>query len=198
MRASSSLAAIALSVFTFTGAPVLSAAAHAADLDGEAYAEPPYDDSGYAGETAGPEGYDDPRGYGDPQGYDAPRAYNAPRQYGAAEPLPGSIKDGYPVPMPPPRYSEERRTYQSVERIERRPLGRGGCLARWEIRRNLNRSGWSGLRPMGGDGPVVHMLARRFDSSSDFHLRVDRCSGEVIAARPQVLRSFAYGERPWR
>jgi hypothetical protein len=196
MRASSSLAAIALSVLTFTGAPLVSAV-HAADLDGEAYVEPPYDDSGYADEAGGPDGYDEPRGDRAPQNYDAPRNYNAPR-YGAAEPLPGSVKDGYPVPMPPPRYSQER-SYRSVERIDRRPYVRNGCLARWEMRRSLNRDGWSRIRPMGGDGPVVHMLARRFDSSSDFDLRVDRCSGEVLAAKPRVfLRSYAYGDRPWR
>jgi hypothetical protein len=196
MRASSSLAAIALSVFTFTGTPGFATAAHAADLDGEAYVEPPYDDSGYADESGGPDEYAPSREYGARQGYSAAREYNAPREYGAAEPLPGSIKDGYPVPMPPPRYSEER-TYQRVERIERRSE-RHGCLARWEIRRSLNRDGWVDIRPMGGDGATVRIRATRFDSGRMFNLRVDKCSGEVIAARPHFLRSYAYRDRPWR
>ena len=209
MRASSSLAAIALSVFTFAGAPGFPVVAHAADLDGEAYAEPPYDDNGYADESAGPEDYapaDDygaraehgvTRDYDARREYGATRQYNGPsREYGAAEPLPGSVKDGYPVPMPPPGYSEER-SYQRVERIERRD-DRHACLGRWQIRRSLNRDGWADIRPMGGDGATVRIRATRFDTGRVFNLRVDKCSGEVIAARPHFLRSYAYRDRPWR
>jgi hypothetical protein len=189
MRALSSLAAIAVSIATFAGAPGLTTAARAADLDGEAYVEPPYDDRGYADETGGPDDYDARSGYAAPRN-------GGPPGYGAAEPLPGSIKDGYPVPMPPPRYTEER-TYQRVERIERR-AEHHGCLARWEVRRSLNRDGWADIRPMGGDGATVRIRATRFDSGRTFNLRVDRCSGEVIAARPHFLRSYAYRDRRWR
>jgi hypothetical protein len=51
---------------------------------------------------------------------------------------------------------------------------------------------------MGGNGGIVHIRATRVDSSSIFRLRVERCTGQVLAAKPQYLRSFAYRERPWR
>lgn len=171
------LTACTMAATTFAGAP-----ARAADLYGESYVEPPYDDEpGYAG-----------NGYGAPD--DGAR-------YDAAEPMPGSIKDGYPVPMPAPGYGEElgrervyERVERRVERVERRPA----CLARWEIRRRLADQGWSDIHPMGGGDGIVRMSARRFDSSSRFRLRVDRCSGEVLAARPDHTRNFAYRDYRWR
>jgi hypothetical protein len=156
-------------------AAALPRAASAADLEGEDYAEAPYYDDDYSG--APPDG---DRGHAYREGYDD------------AEPAPGSIKDGYPVPMPPPRASAPPPRY-----ADRPPPRREhyACLEPWQIKRQLRGEGWSGIRPMGGDGSIVHIRARRFDSSSVFHLRVDRCSGEVIAARPHV-HHYAY--RDWR
>jgi hypothetical protein len=174
--------AVALAVAPLT--PVL-----AADLDGDAYA--PYDEPGYADD-----GYDD----------DAPpppaRYGAAPRDsYGSDYDGPGSIKDGYPVPVPAPGPAARRAA--PVERYDARPIERArpryaACLEPHQIRRHLRRGGWRDIRPMGGDGDIVHIRARRFDSSSVFRLRVARCTGEVLAARPYYLRSFAHGERPWR
>lgn len=161
--------------------------ASAADLDGEEYAEPPYD-----------EGYNE-RGYGGER--DQPRDYSEappPDTYyddEPGEPRPGSIKDGYPVPMPPPRASAPPPPPRYVERGPGR-AERYACLDRWQIRRRLRSEGWTGIRPMGGDGAIVHLRANRFDSSTDFHLRVDRCSGDVIAAHPHRARNYAY--RDWR
>lgn len=161
----------------------------AADL-GEGYAEPPYDDNGdygYGDERDPPQ----PR-YGDRYGEaPPPDRYQEPYD-DDAEPPHGSIKDGYPVPVPPPRASAPPPRY-----ADRPPprAERYACLEPRQIRRRLRGEGWLGIRPMGGDGVIVHLRAGRYDSSSVFHLRVDRCSGEVIAARPRA-RHFAY--RDWR
>lgn len=178
--------AVLVSACILALSPVAASSARAADLDGESYAEPPYDDSTY--------GYDED---GAPDGPYADARDREP--YDAAEPLPGSVKDGYPVPVPPPqRYGEEReRVYERVERRHAR-VERPLCLSRSEIRRRLADEGWHNARAVGGHDGIVRLEASRFDSSSIFHLRVDRCSGEVLAARPSHGAGFAYGERPWR
>jgi hypothetical protein len=160
-----------------------SRAASAADLYGEDYSEapPPSDAPGYYDDEDAP-----PQDHGNRGRYsEAPPPDRYDDRYDRApEPPRGSIKDGYPVPQPPPaRYSEPPRR------------DRYACLDRWQIKRELRREGWTDLRPVGGDGRIVHALARRFDSSTRFRLRVDRCSGEVLAARPEFLRTFAFRER---
>jgi hypothetical protein len=176
-----------MSACIFAAALPLSRPASAADLDGDGYAEPPYDDSAY-----GDGGYDDDERY-DRYG-EAPPPDRYRDSYNGREQLPGSIKDGYPVPMPPPQASAPPPPPRYAERPPVR-VDRYACLDRWQIRHRLRREGWTGIRPMGGDGEIVHIRANRFDSSSMFHLRVDRCSGAVLTARPQV-RHFAY--RDWR
>lgn len=182
-----------MTVFAVAVASPISRAS-AADLDGEAYADPPYDES-YNGDT-----------YPEDDRYEAPGRYSgapAADEYGyrdahsgrgGAEPMPGSIKDGYPVPMPAPRASAPPPEPYYAERRPARVERYGACLDRWEIKRRLRREGWTALQPIGGGDGIVRFYARRFDSSSDFRLRVDRCSGDVIAARPDTRR-FA---RDWR
>lgn len=187
MRASF-LTGCLMTACVFAVASPLSQTASAADLDGEGYAEL-YDDDAGLDERAPPPRYADRYGEAPPeQRYE--RSYED--SYGD-EPPPGSIKDGYPVPMPPPRASAPPPRY-----ADRPPprAGRYACAEPWQIKRELRRRGWSGIRPMGGDGGIVHIRARRYDSSSVFHLRVDRCSGEVLTARPQV-RHYAYRDRRW-
>lgn len=110
---------------------------------------------------------------------------------------PGSIKDGYPVPVPPPEASAPPPRYaeRPPVRVERYTERYDVCLERWEVRSELRREGWNDIRPMGGDGSIVHIRARRYDSRRLFDLRVDRCSGEVLAVRP-AHRGVAY--RDWR
>jgi hypothetical protein len=169
--------------------------ASAADLDGEAYVDPPYDESYSSGDS-----------YNDDDRYEAPDRYSSARpaedyRYrdsyegrDGAQPLPGSIKDGYPVPMPAPRASAPPPEPYYGERRPARVERYGTCLDRWEVKQQLRREGWTALQPIGGSDGVMRFYARRFDSSSDFRLRVDRCSGHVIAARPDTRR-FA---RDWR
>jgi len=153
--------------------------ASAADLYGDGYsgAPPPGDYEDFADEGAPPPEYDD--------GAPPPERYAEPYDR-VPEGHAGSIKDGYPVPVPPPRYSEAR-----PERY--------ACLDRVEIRRRLRHDGWRDMRPLDRDGPLVDIRARRVESGRAFLLRVDRCSGDVVAARPHYLRAFAPYARPaWR
>lgn len=184
-----------MTAFVLAASLPFSRIASAADLDGDRYAEPPYDDGTYGNEEYGDDESDQqpPSRYGEAPPSDRDYGYD---DRAPAEPPRGSIKDGYPVPMPPPRAEAPPPPPRYVERPPVR-VDRYACLDRWQIRRRLRGEGWSGIRPMGGDGGIVHIRARRFDSSSMFHLRVDRCSGAVLTARPEFLRTFAFRERPY-
>jgi hypothetical protein len=182
--------AVAIAVTTFACGPK----AHAADLYGENYYPPqdaqPYDEPPYAeGERAppprapyehGPAQYDD--------NYDRPdradRYVERDRPYDGRDDYPyrGSLKDGY-VP-PPPRFAD-------------RSYGRNGnCLARWQVRSRLRSEGWVDLQPLERGDDMTLVSARRAESGRVFTLRVDRCSGEIVDARPHYLRAFgAYGPR---
>ncbi len=194
--------------------PRPAAAADPGGYGDEPYAEAPYDESDGGGpDGRGGSGADDGWGYdgrgSDGLGYDDERAPPPGERFGAAPPdrgggaysgrgddagrwddtpapRSGSIKDGYPVPMPPPRAESPPR------HVERPPvrIGRHACLETWQIRSRLRWEGWTHVRPLGGEGGIVRMRAGRFDSSSVFDLRVDRCSGEVLAAWPRA-RHFA-------
>lgn len=197
MSASSVTASVFTALLLAASLPLASRAASAADLYGEGYGEPPYDDNGYAEESYpyDDEGGPPPPRYRDRYG-EAPPPDRYPDAYDAEPqgPPAGSIKDGYPVPMPPPRYSE--RDIAPAPRHVRPE--RYACLDRHEIRHRLHGDGWTDIHALGGNGGIVRLHARRIDSGRVFRLRVDRCSGEVLAARPHYLRSFgAYRERPW-
>lgn len=162
---------ITIRLMTAAAALLLSHAAFAADLYGEGYEDQPYAEGAYGEDT-----------------------YEEYRDEARAPPA-GSIKDGYPVPQPPP--AADVRRYERIERTER-VQRYARCLERWEIRDRLRHEGWSWIRPMGGDGRIVHIHARRFGAGRPFELTVDRCSGDVLAAHPRYLRSFAFGDRrPW-
>jgi hypothetical protein len=181
------LAAVAFVASTPTGA----GSARAADLSGP---PPQYDqgyDEGYDGRGGDRYAPDDdagppPSGYEERYG-EAPPDVDADRYEGP--PPQGSLKDGYPVPVQPPRYGD-----RPPERYD----DRYACLDPGRIAHRLHAGGWYDVRPVGGEGPLVRVQARRYDSSSLFLLRVDRCTGAVASARPLFLRTFAYAPRPWR
>lgn len=148
---------------------------HAADLYGETYTPPAetddYDEGPYAACDQDPcdEEAPLPESYSDYE--DAPYGYE------------GSLKDGLPPP-PRPRYGERR---DHAERV---------CLPRSEIKRRLHSEGWTDLRPIDRDGPIVGVRARRSYSGRQFVLDVDRCTGDIVYARPAALRTFGAYERP--
>lgn len=89
--------------------------------------------------------------------------------------------EGYP---PPPRYE--------------RYSERGGCVPRQAVRDRLLREGWQDFQEPEVRGEVVTLQARR-PSGRPFLLTIDRCSGEVVSARPAYQPGpYAYGPPPRR
>jgi hypothetical protein len=175
--------AVAIAALTFAGVE----RAGAADLYGENYYPPPeaepYDDPSYAeGDRYPPPAthYND-----DDDAYRPDRYVERDAPYRDDYPYRGSTKDGGAY-IPPSRFAD-------------RDYGRPGpCVSRWQIRSRLHDEGWVNIRPLDRQGETSLLRARRADSGRIFTLRVDRCSGEIVDARPHYLRTFgAYAPRPW-
>lgn len=184
MNASSATAGV-FAALLLAATPVLSAAL-AGDRYDEEYNSVEYEEETYAGDDIY-EGEPPPRhtSYKDD-----------PVQTG------GSVKDGYPVPMPPPDddYADAPPPAKRYGASPPRhlPPKRFACLESWEIERTLARDGWTRIHALSTRRGVTRIRARRYDSGRPFVLRVDRCSGELISARPS-LRVFGvrdYGT--WR
>lgn len=92
----------------------------------------------------------------------------------------GAIKDGYPVPMPPPAYGEAA----PLRPLPPKRVGRVACLESWQIEHRLRDDGWTDIDARSTRRGVTRIDARRDDTGRPFTLRVDRCSGELISARP--------------
>jgi hypothetical protein len=176
-------------------------AAQAADLD---YYDPGPRRFGSA--------YDDPR-YADLYGDTPARPPSIERHYAAPYPPPYRPQPDYaPRPTygygypPIPREPVYRDDYAPRRYVEVDPYRRGyephrgnGCLGKEQVRWQLERQGWQDFHDpyIGGQG-VAFLKARR-PSGRLFQLQVDRCSGEIIQARPLEPRHgpFAdYDQRP--
>ncbi len=151
--------------------------ATAADLYGENYR--PDDGQGYDEDQRYSESerpYDN--GYAEGQDYDQPR-YR------------GSTKDGeYLPPLDrTPRFSENGYNGRN---------DRYGCTPRWQVRNRLIGEGWRNFRRLAVRDNVVVLRANRYDGRA-FDIKVDRCSGEIVAQRPARLPGYgAYGPGPRR
>lgn len=157
-------------------ATALATGAQAADLD----EGPPPDRRGSA--------YDDPR-YGDmyrlpprPPGYGTP----PPRDYADRE---DDDEDDLP-PRRPYGYSEGRPPYAGGPPYGR-PYAQGNCVPREMIKDRLLRHGWSDFHDGDLQGNLATVHARR-PSGRLFMLTIDRCSGEIVEARPLEGRPYAY------
>ena len=84
-----------------------------------------------------------------------------------------------PVP-PAPVYGGDR--YDNYTPPARRAY-RGACLPRHVIRDRLIRDGWNDFVLADFDGDMAQVSARR-PSGRPFMLTVERCSGEIVDARP--------------
>lgn len=140
--------------------------------------------------------YDDPR-YGDIYRHPDPRP--APRAYAGRD-----DDDDYRDPAPryaPPyrepyyRHPSQRvpppRAYSYDDRTER------GCTPRHVIRDELHRRGWRDLHAV-TLRPHIAVLDARSPDGRQFRLRIDRCTGAVVGARPLGLRPYtpyAYAPR---
>ncbi|MFM2423497.1 MAG: hypothetical protein RL291_2027 [Pseudomonadota bacterium] len=167
--------------------------AQAADLDyrtppsdryGTAYADPRYADLYGQRERVPPpyKPYAHP-GYAPPH-VPIPQApvYRAPHD--EYEP-----RYGY---APPPAYAPPPHAYEPPRRA---PGRTAGCLPKQVIERELVADGWRDFHaPEVLNSQEAHIRARRPDGRL-FQLRVDRCSGEIIAARP--LFTPGYGPQTY-
>jgi len=154
-------------------AVAMSTGAFAADLD---EGPPPYDRHGSA--------YDDPR-YADIYRYPDRPPPPAARYREDRD----DDDDGY---GPPPR----RYSY-----ADRAPPYGDRCVPRQEIKHRLLREGWHDFHDPELRGDLASVRARR-PSGRLFDLTIDRCSGEIVSARPLEPRPYgpyAYGppSRRW-
>jgi hypothetical protein len=103
--------------------------------------------------------------------------------YGEGPPPPdryADVPDDFEPPYPPPAYGD-----------------RGGCIPREVARDRLRAAGWHGFHGLEPHDRVVLVKASR-PSGRMFDLTIDRCSGEVVDARPIYGRGpgpYAYGGR---
>lgn len=163
------MAASALAVLCLAGAP----AASAADLSGDPYDDPRYGDV-----------------YGDPR----PPAFAEPAAPPTEEAFPERYSERYDderTPLPYPSRKPERYS----ERWEE-PRG-FACLPRHVIRHRLQGDGWYDFRDLELQGDIAVVNARR-PSGRPFELRIDRCTGRIVEARPLGPDHRAYGYGPGR
>ena len=74
-----------------------------------------------------------------------------------------------------------------------------GCLPRHEVRQRLRDQGWGDLHDL-ELRPDVAILRARGPRGDLYDLRIDRCTGAIVHARPLeqfVPGPFAYGPRRW-
>jgi hypothetical protein len=135
-------------------------------------------------------GYDDRYGdaYGDAYG-EVPRDY---RRYGESENYDPpyrprtSFRGGYGYEPP---YEARYDARVRVTRFE------DDCVPHQIVRERLRADGWDEFQNVEPRGRVVLLQARR-PSGRVFDLTVEKCSGEVVDARPlSGARFFAHGER---
>jgi hypothetical protein len=130
--------------------------------------------------------YDDPR-YGDAYGEGAYDRYAEPRE------------DVAPADPPRAELREEDeyswRHYGRPYRGDERGRYERACVPREVVRDRLRADGWGDFHDLDPRGRVVLVEARR-PSGRLFDLTIDRCSGEILDARPiDGARSYAFGQR---
>jgi hypothetical protein len=103
--------------------------------------------------------------------------------YGEGPPPPdryAAVPDDFEPPYPPPGQFERDR-----------------CIPRDVARDRLRAAGWRGFHAVEPHDRVVRVKATR-PSGRMYDLTIDRCSGEVVDARPIIgrrLGPYAYGPR---
>ena len=160
-----------VSIFSAAAAPAM-----AADI---------YDRYGASGSP-----YDDPR-YADIYGHPPPRhaepRYAPPppvvverppydQPYGYRDEVAPRDRYGYLRPMRPPLRADD------------------GCMPPREIRRSLRGEGWREFEDLELRGATAVIRARR-PNGKPYELEVDRCSGDIVHARPLFDRPVPYAYR---
>jgi hypothetical protein len=133
--------------------------------------------------------YDDPR-YADlygsrPPPPPAPPIYPRPYAYGYGPP---------PGPVPPaPIYRDYERP--PIHRPYAAAPYRSNCVPKDEVKYELQREGWTDFHDAQViDGHTAIVRARRDRNGRMFELKVDRCTGEVVSARPLEPRPGPYAD----
>ncbi len=127
--------------------------------------------------------YEDPR-YRDMYGYQ-PAPPPPPRYVDRGDLPPPRIvypdaprdRRGYLAPMPAPGYIDGR-----AWTPDRHDRTTNDCIPREAIRRALQDDGWNGFHDLDLRGPVAVVFAYRPDGRL-YRVKVDRCSGAVLASR---------------
>ncbi len=94
-----------------------------------------------------------------------------------------SVDDGYIEPGQPAAevyFDEGQPGYAPTYRKHKRRHA-GECLSRRSLRANLMGQGWRDLRGVAADPDVVGLTASR-PNGLVYRLKIDRCSGVIIAA----------------
>lgn len=106
------------------------------------------------------------------------------QSYDGDYPVPtASVDDGYVEPGAPGAdayFDEEGQGYAPTYRRHKRRHA-GECLSRRGLRANLINQGWRDLRGIAADPDVVGLTASR-PNGLVYRLKIDRCSGVIIAA----------------
>jgi hypothetical protein len=141
--------------------------------------------------------YQDPR-YADMYAHPAPPAYvpppGGPRYWGPPPPPPDVDRD-YGGDYERPYGGERRYSYGPPPA----PYGRG-CAPREHIKQRLLSEGWGEFRDGEVTGAFATVTARR-PNGRLFALTLDRCSGDILSARPieeHPYGPYAYGPAPRR
>lgn len=136
----------------------------------------------------------------DKYGSRAPSAYDDPR-----------YADIYTLPAPPPRYATPRYAQPYVDNDDAPPprdrygylrpvdpprhrSAQPACLPHEEIRRTLMDDGWRDFRDLEFRDDTAVVRARRPDGRP-YALKIDRCSGDIVHARPLGERPVPYATR---
>lgn len=108
----------------------------------------------------------------------------AGQSYEEDYPVPSSnVDDGYVEPGQPAAetyFDEGNGGYQPTYKKHKRRHA-GDCLTRRGLRANLINQGWRDLRGIAADPDVVGLTASR-PNGLVYRLKIDRCSGVIIAA----------------
>ena len=93
----------------------------------------------------------------------------------------GSVKDGY-APVPPAAvYSDRQRG--------------GACVPGWRVKQRLTGEGWTNFKLNTYGRGVAIIRATRAHTGRQFVLKVDGCTGETLASKPQGLHDRRYSSR---
>jgi hypothetical protein len=92
-------------------------------------------------------------------------------------------RDHYLAPMPhAPRFADQDLGYPDR------------CAPTWRVKNRLRNEGWRDFRDLSLNGNIAVMRAERRENGRPFILRLDRCSGHILSARPAPYRAFGYYE----